>query len=597
MDIREYLKENSEILTDGAMGTYYYEVTGNENSISELENIKKREIITNIHKEYINSGAVLIRTNSFAANRRVLNVDKKLLREIIEGSIIAAKESVGTKEIFIAGSIGPIPERGEEESSVIEEEYFQIIDIFIENGVDIFIFETFSSYERVLTASEYIKSKNKKAYIQAQFAILQNGETRKGIAVEEIVKVMRENKKIVDGFGFNCGTGPMPLYNSIKKFDFSNEIISVLPNAGFPEIVNERTIYSQSKEYFAEQMVRIRDAGIKIVGGCCGTTPEHIKAVKTALDKIRFKEEKYKNREIKIEKTEKRKNSFFDKIESGEFVTAVELDPPFNGDMSKLIAAAKEIARGSADIITISDSPMGKARVSPVITASRVKRESGVDTMPHICCRDRNITALKSDIIGGYSEEIRNFLFVTGDPIPSAERNEIKSVFNFNSVGLMELAGKMNENDFSEDGIKFGGALNLNVLKKENEINRMIKKADAGARFFLTQPVFEKETVDFIKKNSEILKKYRVLVGIMPLVSYNNALFLNNEIPGITISQESIDKFKKEMTREEAEEIGVDIAYKIANEIKEYVSGFYFITPFNRANMINRIIEKLNLKR
>lgn len=217
MDIREYLKENSEILTDGAMGTYYYEVTGNENSISELENIKNREIITNIHREYIESGAVLIRTNSFAANRRVLNVDNVLLKEIIEGSITAAKESVGRKEIFIAGSIGPIPERGEEESSVIENEYFQIVDIFIENGVDIFIFETFSSYDRVLRVAEYIKGKNIKAFIQAQFAILQNGETRKGIAVDEIVKVMRENKRIVDGFGFNCGTGPMPLYNSIKK--------------------------------------------------------------------------------------------------------------------------------------------------------------------------------------------------------------------------------------------------------------------------------------------------------------------------------------------------------------------------------------------
>ncbi len=252
-----------------------------------------------------------------------------------------------------------------------------------------------------------------------------------------------------------------------------------------------------------------------------------------------------------------------------------------------------EVAKSKVDIITISDSPMGKARVSPITTAARIKRESDVETMPHICCRDRNITALKSDIIGGYSEDIRNFLFVTGDPIPSADRNEIKSVFNLNSIGLMQLAGRMNENDFLADSIKFGGALNLNILNKEKEIERMLKKKDTGASFFLTQPVFSTETIEFIKKNSDILKKNRVLAGIMPLVSYNNAIFLNNEIPGITIPEEEILKFNQDMSREEAEKVGVEIAVKTAEQISNYVSGFYFITPFNRANMINKIIERL----
>lgn len=593
MDIKQYLKANSEILTDGAMGTYYYEKTENENTISELENIKNREIIRKIHEEYIESGALLIRTNTFSANKRVLNVNDLELKNIISSGITAAKEAVGNKNIFIAGSIGPIPEKNEESDIVIEKEYFQIIDLFLENGIDIFIFETFSSYERVLKSAQYIKSKNLNTFVQVQFAILQNGETRKGVSIEKIIDVMRGNKNIIDGFGFNCGTGPMTLYNNIKKFNFTDDIVSVLPNAGFPELVNERTIYSQSKEYFAEQMIRIRNSGVKIIGGCCGTTPKHIKALKNAISISNNKEYKIENNSIKKQIPLQKKNVFFDKIEKGEFVIAVELDPPFNGDMEKIISAAKEVAKSKADIITISDSPMGKARVSPVITAARIKRESGIDTMPHICCRDRNITALKSDIIGGYSEDIRNFLFVTGDPIPSADRNEIKSVFNFNSVGLMELACRMNENDFSDDSIKFGGALNLNILNKEYEIERMLKKRAAGACFFLTQPVFSTETIEFIKKNSDILKKNRVLAGIMPLVSYNNALFLNNEIPGITIPEKEILKFNKEMTREEAEKVGIEIAVNTVQQISNYVSGFYFITPFNRANMINKIIENL----
>lgn len=593
MDIKQYLKVNREILTDGAMGTYYSEKTENENTISELENVKNRKIIREIHEEYIEAGALLIRTNTFSANKRVLNINDMELKNLISFGITAAKEAVGNKNIFIAGSIGPIPEKNEEIDIIIEKEYFQIIDLFLENGIDIFIFETFSSYERVLKSAQYIKSKNINSFIQVQFAILQNGETRKGVSVEKIIKVMRENKNIIDGFGFNCGTGPMTLYNNIKKFDFSNDIVSVLPNAGFPELVNERTIYSQSKEYFAEQMIRIRNSGVKIIGGCCGTTPKHIKALKNAISISNNPEYKNENNSIKKQIKLQKKNVFFDKIEKGEFVIAVELDPPFNGDMEKIIIAAKEVAKSKVDIITISDSPMGKARVSPITTAARIKRESGVETMPHICCRDRNITALKSDIIGGYSEDIRNFLFVTGDPIPSADRNEIKSVFNLNSIGLMQLAGRMNENDFLADSIKFGGALNLNILKKEKEIERMLKKKDTGASFFLTQPVFSTETIEFIKKNSDILKENRVLAGIMPLVSYNNAIFLNNEIPGITIPEEEILKFNQDMSREEAEKVGVEIAVKTAKQISNYVSGFYFITPFNRANMINKIIECL----
>ncbi|BDU50206.1 bifunctional homocysteine S-methyltransferase/methylenetetrahydrofolate reductase [Haliovirga abyssi] len=596
MDIREYLKENRYLITDGAMGTYYSQITKKYTTFSEVANLDEPEIIEEIHKEYIKAGAKLIRTNTFSANSYVLRCDMEKVKKIIEAASNIAKKAVGEKEILIAADIGPIISTKEEESNEVIKEYKVIIDSFIEQNLDIFIFETFSSYEYLEELSKYIKEKKSNAFILTQFALMPNGYTRKGISGDRLIKNVKKISTI-DAYGFNCGTGPMHLYNNLKKLNFNNDIISVLPNAGFPEIVNERTVYTQNPEYFSELMKDIAGLGAKIIGGCCGTTPEHIKAISEKLIgtsiEIELKEKRYKKKEVKIEK--ENKNNFREKLQKGKFVIAVELDPPFGIDTSKIMNAARIFSEsGKIDTITVSDSPIGKVRINSLMIANKIKRELGMEVIPHICCRDRNIIALKSDLLGANIENLQNILIVTGDPIPSEDRNEIKSVFNLNSMELIKLANELNKEKFSDNKFFIGGALNLNVLNKGVEWKRMKKKRSLGAEFFLTQPIYDDTAIEYLKSKNH-KSDTKILAGIMPLVSYRNAQFLNNEIPGITIPEYYLSQFKNNMTREEAQEVGIKIAVEIGQKLKKYVDGFYFITPFNRANMILDIIKRLEI--
>jgi homocysteine S-methyltransferase len=281
-------------------------------------------------------------------------------------------------------------------------------------------------------------------------------------------------------------------------------------------------------------------------------------------------------------------------MRNNQFVIAVELDPPFNADAETILKNARICKSHGVDVITIADSPMGRARVDSVMLAAKIKREVGIEVIPHICCRDKNINALKSAILAGYIENIRNILAVTGDPIATAERNEIKGVFDLNSFKLIELISIMNIETFAGDPINIGGALNLNILKPQDEVSRMMKKSELGASFFLTQPIFDDDVIEFlpqVKKNDNMY----ILGGIMPLVSYKNAQFLNNEVAGIKIPERILSQFDQNMEKAEAEDLGVEIAVDIANRIKNNVDGFYFITPFNRAEMIIKIMNKLGI--
>lgn len=595
--IREYLKDNI-LVTDGAMGTYYPQISDDNIPFCELANINNPDAIARIHKQYIEAGAKLIRTNTFSANTKTLGISRQKLRTlIINGYKIAEKAAEG-REVFVAADIGPVPEIDsnsvEIDKSNIIEEYKFIADVFLELNAKVFVFETFSSAEYLEQVTRYIKQKSEDVFIITQFVVMGDGYTRKGLSAQRIVE---EVKKIaaIDAYGFNCGTGPTHLYNAIKSIDISNDIVSVLPNAGFPEIVNERTIYPQNEEYFANMMMRIKELGAKIIGGCCGTTPIHIHKIAQRLG-IHNPREKAEKLIIIKENDNKpiKRNLFYEKLKNNEFAIAVELDPPFGNNIDAILSGAKLLKDSGVDIITISDSPLARARINPFVVASKIIREIGIDAIPHICCRDRNIIALKSDLLAAHMEGIRNILAVTGDPIAGAERNEIKSVFNLNSMKLMKLISEMNKEQFSDDTLFIGGALNLNARNKDAEVLRMYKKAEAGADFFLTQPIYSDEVAAYLstfRKSDEI----RILGGIMPIVSYKNAQFLNNEIPGIAVPEKYISRFHEEMSREGAEQEGINIAVDIAARIKKDVNGFYFIAPFNRAAMIAKIIKKLNL--
>ena len=591
--IKEYLKDNI-LICDGAMGTYYSELSGNDISYCEFGNLNDRDLIKKIHCNYIEAGAKLIRTNTFSANTHDLGVSRIELKKIISEGVKIAKEAVNNKKIYIGASIGPIRnENLEENDTEILDEYKFIVDCFMENGIDIFIFETFSNYYYLNEVSKYIKTKDNNNFILTQFAFKPDGYTRDGFSVNNIIENVKKNKYI-DAYGFNCGSGPAHLFELVKKIKIEKgDIVSVLPNAGFPEIIHERTVYPNNPLYFAKRINDIKMLGATILGGCCGTNPSYTKEISKIIKKKSITEAKVvKELKENNNKADKVLNTFKNKLESKKFVVAVELTAPVDTNVTKLINSAEICKNNSIDLVTVPDSPMSRVRADSILIASKIKREIGIEAMPHICCRDKNTNAIRSSLIGAHIENIRNVLAITGDPISDASKVETKSVFNLNSFRLIELIKNMNSEVFENDGVLIGGALNPNVRNKQVEYGRMKKKIEQGASFFLTQPVYDEDAVEFIKKLKEETDA-KILGGILPIVSYRNAVFLNNELPGVTIPKDILDMFKEDMSREESQKIGMDIAIEMGRKLKDICDGLYFIVPFNRVEMIMDIVKKI----
>lgn len=590
-NIFEYLQKNI-LLTDGAMNTYYKKILNTESN-SEAANIYDENTIIEIHKKYIEAGAKLIRTNTFSANTFFFKDIEEVKNIIEKGYKIAENVSkLYEDDIYVGASIGPIPDNHLKQ--INKNEYKEIIDIFLNLGAEIFVFETFNSLEYIMDSIEYLKEKKPSCFVLIQFSLTDIGVTKKSISYKKIIDMLKDSEYI-DAFGFNCGVGPLHMLNILKKAEIPEKYMSALPNAGYPEIINNKVEYVMSPEYFADLAYQITKLGIKIIGGCCGTTPKHIKLLKQKLNKDNKQDIVINMNESKIEIKEKKKNiknKFHNKIINNKFIIAVELDPPFKLSADNILKGAEELKNNGVDIITIADSPMGKPRADSVIISSKIQRQVGIDTLPHICCRDRNAVSLRSSILGGYIEGIRNTLVVTGDPIPGEMKETTKSVFNLNSYSLINMINEMNNDLFFEEPIKIGGAVNFNVKNKEAEFKRLLKKAELGAEFFLTQPIFSDDTIEFIKGIGND-RNYKIFAGIMPLVTYRNAQFINNELPGITIPEKFLSMFSAEMTREESESTGVEISCQIAEKIKDYVDGFYIITPFNRYEMIIKILKNI----
>jgi len=595
--IREYLRGHV-LLTDGAMGTYYSQITGKDAAFSELANDMEPDVVKDIHMEYIEAGARLIRTNTFSANTLALGVSKEdVKRLIVKGYQIALQAARG-RNVFVAADIGPIPEmisgKVEVEAPIISDEYRFIIDTFIDLGADIFVLETLSSADYLREVTGYIKSKNSFAFVLVQFATTVDGYTRKGVGIPRIIKEVK-SIPFIDAYGFNCGAGPAHLYQNIKTVDFAGDIVSVMPNAGYPEIVHERTVYTQNPEYFSDVMMDVARLGVKILGGCCGTTPLHIDKMREKLAKVTGEKHGTAVASMrKVWRVDAAKNEFHTKLENNEFPIVVELDPPLDWNVDKIIQGAAVLKQNGVDAVTVADSPLARPRLNSMMLAAKIKREVGIDVIPHLCCRDHNVIGLKSLVLAGYAEGIRNLLIVTGDPIPGAEKSALKTVFDVNSFKLMDIVQQMNNELFGGSTYYIGGALNLNVQNRDAEMARMERKIQSGARFFLTQPIFDPEVIEYIA-GLKTKKKAKILGGVMPIVSYKNALFLSNEIPGIYIPQFYVERFAPDMDRQEAEDVGVKIAVEIINSIKPYVDGLYLVTPFNRVNMVTRVLKESRL--
>lgn len=588
MNIKTYIKDKI-LLMDGAMGTYFADLTDGNYTMSEPANLTKPELIEQIHREYIKAGAKLIRTNTFSANPYSLYRSFDEVKKVILAGIDIARRAVKGTDCAVAFSIGPIPEPVDVEEVEIEDTYKKIVDVGIQRGVDIILLETFSRMDHVHTIVDYVAEHAPHIQLITNFTVNQNGYTKVGVNKDKILEQTMRLEE-VSAYGFNCGIGASHLLGLIKETDFDPAKMVAVPNAGYPDQQLDRTVYQSNADFFAETMIKICEEGVRIIGGCCGTTPEHIKKIRERLDTLDFSVVKQIVREKKESKYHAvLENNFKVKVQNGEFVIAVELDPPFKPDISHLISGAHLMKEAGVDILTISDSPLGRTRADALLMAAKIKHSVGIDVMPHVCLRDKNLIALRSGLIGAHISDIRNVLIVTGDPIPSDDRDEVKSVFNMNAINFISYTDEMND-DLGDDGYFIGGALNPYSQNLDVTIQRVMKKQKSGVQYLLTQPVYNQEGIDNIKRIKEATG-VKILGGIMPLVSLRNAKFLHYEFPGITIPDSVMTQFREDMTREEAEVVGIEIAVGLAKEMRAHVDGFYFMTPFNRASMIEKVLR------
>lgn len=582
-NIQDTLKTR-KLLFDGAFGTYYARLYDTKD-LPELANTACPERVRRIHADYIEAGAQIIRTNTFASNTVSLDRTLEEVQDNIRRGYRLAQEAVQGREVYVAADIGQIPFEKQTDREKAASEYVEICRTFLEEGAEIFVFETFSDMEEIEEAIAFL---GEKAFIIVQFCVNQFGYSQSGLSARKLIQQAEKNRW-VDGVGFNCGLGPGHMKQLLNQIAFSGEKVrTALPNAGYPQIVSNRMIFDdRNMDYFTDKICEIAADGTDMVGGCCGTTPEYIKQIK---EKMSFAQP---DREVAVQMQEKKavsgKNHAFFAGKEGKKLIAVELAPPLGSDAEKLMDAAHLLRQSGVDVLTFPDSPSGRTRADSILMAEKVARETGMCVMPHICCRDKNAIAIRSQLLGAHINHIRNFLVVTGDPIPMMARGSVKSVFNFDSVGLMRIMNDMNEEQFAEDMLCYGGAINQGRRNLEVEIGRVKKKIEAGAAFFLTQPISTRESAERVRQIKQETGA-RILCGIMPFVSLKNALFMKNEMAGIEVTEEVLSRYREDMTREEGEQAGIALAKEIMAWTDDFADGYYFSFPFNRVSMLKKIL-------
>ncbi len=576
------------ILTDGAMGTYFAQLSGGDTTSCELANLTRPELIRQIHREYLAAGARLLRTNTFAAAAQLGLSDPEKLKAVIKAGFAIADECAGNLS-FVAADIGPVYNLEQPDDQLA---ISIVIDTFMELSADLFLFETFADPAEILPYCKAIREKSPDAVIIASFALSADGYTRKGLSLKQLSQDL-DNSPAVDIWGVNCGIGPMHLARHVKQLALSGKPLSLMPNSGYPHLENQRLIYHSTPEYFANATLDLAGGRTRLLGGCCGTTPQHIQALQQLLSQplLKKRTSKFEEKTNLIPKTQPLRNPFAEKLAQNEFVVVCELDPPRDNQMGNMIAAARQLQLAGVDALTLADSPMARVKMESVSCAARLHRETGLQVLPHLCCRDRNVNNLRSSLLAAHCEGIRQILAITGDAIPESDQGFVKPVFNLNSIGLLQLIRQMNHEFFADEPLLAAAALDPGVANSNAEFARVLRKREQGAGVFLTQPLFSDRGLPLINKVRSLGLK--VLVGLMPLVSYRNAQYMSQEVPGIRIPDQILNRFSPEQSREEAIETGIQITLEIAAAVRKEADGFYLIAPFNRADILARLIHVL----
>ncbi|NQU84617.1 MAG: bifunctional homocysteine S-methyltransferase/methylenetetrahydrofolate reductase [Mariniphaga sp.] len=594
----EFLKDNI-VLFDGAMGTEIYNKGIFINTCYDELNLSKPELIKEIHRSYVEAGADVLETNTFGANRLLLQKfgleDKTYL--INYQGVKIAREVAG-EDVYVAGSIGPLNERLEPWGSLSENEaraiYVEQAKALIDGGADLLILETFSDIHLIQQVILGIKEKFNIPII-ANMTIGDDGNTSFGTPSEIFAKKIELWG--ANAVGLNCSVGPKVMLDEVEKMIHAVNIpICVIPNAGVPQHIDGRNIYLASPEYFGEYAKHFSQAGVRIIGGCCGTNPDFIKAMRKAIKAVQPKKQ-FKKR-IEIIKEEEQcsaiptceKSEFARKICEKQFVTTVEIVPPKGSDPSKAIEQAKILKEAGIDAINIPDGPRALSRMGASYLSLLIKQNSKIDVIQHYTCRDRNLLGMVGDLLGADGAGIKNILLVTGDPPKMGSFPDATAVFDIDSIGLTNLTYTLNcGKDLGGNllpnptGFFIGVGVNPGAIDLDYEIRRFEWKVKAGAEFAITQPVFDSKIFfNFIKRIKHL--KIPIIAGIWPLVSIRNAEFMNNEVPGASIPDSVMKRMYATKTKEKARMLGLQIARETVAELKPYIVGVQVSMPFGNVN-------------
>ena len=587
LDVRKLLAQRP-LLFDGGMGTYYKAKPGQE---CEQANLTDPDGILAVHRAYLAAGADAIKTNTFSLPR-LAAAQQPGWEQLADAGWQLAAKAAGETGAAVFADLGPAPDT---ENLPAEQVYLSVAKRFALLGARNFLFETLSTEEGVLEAIRALKQTVPEAFVLVSFAVLPDGYTREGRYCAELVRRMAQSG-VVDAVGLNCVSAPGAMRALVQQLGDAGLPLSVMPNAGYPVVARAQVRYQGKPAYFARELSRLASEGVRILGGCCGTTPQHIAALRTALDAL--PEALPAAPAAKPAATAKpaveTDDVFLRKLRAGQRVIAVELDSPKDADLTAYLEGARRLQAAGADLLTIADCPIARARMDSSLVACRVHRELGLNVLPHMTCRDRNLNATKALLLGLYAEGVREVLAITGDPIPTAERDEVKNVYQFNSRKLAQyivsLAGEGRE---MPSPITVFGALNLNARNFEVELRRAAEKLENGMSGFLTQPLLSAQAVENLKKTRETLgERAKILAGILPVVSQRNAIFMENEVNGIHVDEAIIQKFEG-LDRTAGEELGLEVSVQAAKAAAPYADGFYLMTPFNRVALMERLIARL----
>jgi len=611
-------------VVDGAMGTQLYERGVLYSACFEELNVSRPELVAKVHEDYVRAGAQVIETNTFGAN--ALRLEKyglqSRVRELNAAGVKLARAAAGAQG-YVAGAIGPsgwfLGEAGQASASDlsrVKAAFSSQARALVEAGVDALLVETLRQGPELRVAVEAaVEAAEGRVPVIASVSLDEAGRMAEGTDAEEVARLLKEWGASV--VGVNCSDGPMSVLAAVEKMIPVGLPVLAAPNAGLPRRVDERMVYVTTPEYFGVYARRMLRVGVRLIGGCCGTTPEHVKriaaAARMAAAGAAGELEARGDDELPRAETTgvlpaivpgalqpvplAQRSGLAAKIAQARFVVSVEVNPPIGLDPSRAIAAARMLQQGGVDVVNIADGARAQARMSNLALAVRVQREAGIETILHVCGRDRNLLGTLAHLLGAHDLGVRNLVIVTGDPPKMGDFPDATAVYDLDSIGILKLAARLNHG-VDPGGKPLGATTRFLLatgaepaaLNYPREIARLKEKKAAGAELVMTQPVYDPKVLERFLDDVAPLG-LPVLVGLLPLASYRNAEFLHNEVPGMQVPDAVRERMRKAGTGAAARKEGVAIAREMLGAVRSRVAGAYVMPPLEKYELALEVID------